>query len=229
MSRVGPAKVNPIIIQNRSYEPNTAYPGYLFVKSSPKGDLLWIQQIYPLKIDSDCELDVQEVYFKSMNLSADSKQIDIVNEANQTFHLAIGSDAGAADWPAKIELKNLVNKKDDHQIVIGLRIPNPSKAILHLDGLSVVEKGVIENSVFQVFADEKKLAYQGKMKKRMPPDSFIEVKPGHYYETKVDIAKYFEIPEKTKTLNIQFRTMNHFSSEKVTFISNELKVNLDRK
>jgi len=125
--------------------------------------------------------------------------------------------ARQSHWPAQLTLVSA------QPLTVRLTIPNPGEQVLQLDEPSVCSRGELENAVFHLTADGVEVPYQGELRKRAPPDRFIEVTPGESFSVAVDLSTSFTVPRRG-TLVIHYETLNHFSPDEVRLVSNELVV-----
>lgn len=92
-SRPPPKAVDPLEKDGIKYEqllshPNSDYKnktGWLRAIQSATNKELWVKQVYQYDIDSTLELDVQEIYFRSMVFDADATTILIENERGDRY------------------------------------------------------------------------------------------------------------------------------------------------
>lgn len=90
-SRIGPATVAPVTLDGIRYAPLVGTPdgehaqvGGLLAAYRSDGKLLWSMKIYDNRRQDDLEGDVQDVFFRSMDVQPDGKLV-IVNEEGRRF------------------------------------------------------------------------------------------------------------------------------------------------
>lgn len=89
-SRAPPARIEPIIYKGVLYRQSDTNPDLTAASASlaaydeKTGALLWTLPIYSYPVDPAIELDVQEVYFKSMVLK-EPGILHIVDERQQAY------------------------------------------------------------------------------------------------------------------------------------------------
>lgn len=96
-SRVGQPAMAPILFEGRRYEQiiNGAAldlpqrTGYLAVFDAETGTRVALVQVYDVPFDPDLEADVQDIFFTRMELNADARRIEIENERERRFHVAL--------------------------------------------------------------------------------------------------------------------------------------------
>jgi glucose dehydrogenase len=99
MSRPPPPEVPPIDIDGVRYsqvmDPEalklSGRCGYLLATDIHSGKVAWVLQVYTVKFDTRDEIDVQEVYFESMQRVGQQRALRIVNEASQVFVVDLDS------------------------------------------------------------------------------------------------------------------------------------------
>ncbi len=92
-SRPPPKAVDPLEKDGIKYEQllshstseNKNRTGWLRATQSATNKELWVKQVYQYDIDSTLELDVQEIYFRSMVFDADATAILIENERGERY------------------------------------------------------------------------------------------------------------------------------------------------
>lgn len=101
------------------------------------------------------------------------------------------------------------------------RSPSPtrSRAPLQLDGPSVAEGGELENDLFEVTVDGKKVEYRGELRKRAPPDGFVKVAAGKAYRQVVELSGAYPVPPGEHVVTVRFSHRNHFSPDAFTLES----------
>jgi hypothetical protein len=65
--------------------------GYLSATEEASGNRLWVVKIYDNQPSAAIEADVQEQYFKSMELRAASNELFITNEGGQRYMVDLGN------------------------------------------------------------------------------------------------------------------------------------------
>lgn len=92
-SRTRPPEAEPVIHQGVRYEQLRSaatqgyepHHGYLVATDEASGQRLWVSKVYAVEIDPNRETDVQEVYFRRMELDPDNQRLLIENERRRRF------------------------------------------------------------------------------------------------------------------------------------------------
>jgi hypothetical protein len=63
--------------------------GVVIARRADTGDLVWARRIYATAPDPHMEGDKQDVFIKSLALSADGRHLAIVNERGQRFEMGL--------------------------------------------------------------------------------------------------------------------------------------------
>lgn len=114
------------------------------------------------------------------------------------------------------------------RLVVRVRFQNRGAEVFELDKTTAGAGGRLRNSVFAVVADGAEVDYQGMMAKRAHPgpDGFFRIPPGGEQVIEVDVGQYYPVPEKAKSVTVQFDHFNHFSVDRVQLTSNVVAVSL---
>jgi hypothetical protein len=159
------------------------------------------------------------------------------------FALALGAAAFAAqegsmavgtirEWPVKLQAAGSKAGASGWSYSVKIEITNTLDRVLKLDEPSVAyggkpgAPGSLSNNLFEVTADGKPIAYHGMMKKRAPPDEFIELKPGAKYEVVVDLGREYPLAKGAHDVVVRFEHRNHFSPDPFVMQSAPLKFQL---
>lgn len=100
MKRPAPKTVLPLIVNNVRYEQVrnaedygfTSVTGFLKATDTESGETLWVKRVYTVTVDDSMERDVQDVFFRSMELSSDSRSLLIENERGK--HYSVDLETG---------------------------------------------------------------------------------------------------------------------------------------
>jgi hypothetical protein len=71
--------------------------GYLAAIEEASGKRLWAIKVYDNSVNPELESDVQETYFKSMELGAGARELQIINEAGKRFLVDLASQKVRAE------------------------------------------------------------------------------------------------------------------------------------
>lgn len=100
VKRPAPKTVVPVVVNNVRYEQVrnakdygfTSVTGFLKATDTESGETLWVKRVYTVTVDDSMERDVQDVFFRSMELSSDSRSLLIENERGK--HYSVDLETG---------------------------------------------------------------------------------------------------------------------------------------
>lgn len=127
----------------------------------------------------------------------------------------------ASSWPVAVSLEKVSVGARRWSYSVKITIVNTLKRPLALDGPSVGESGSLQNDLFEVFADGKRVEYSGVMAKRAPPDSFLTIAPGQSYSKVLELSECYPVPAGTNEVTVAFSHTNHFSPDAFELRSKE--------
>jgi len=218
-SRASPKRAETIVIGPVRYEAVWGSLGRFRATDAKTGRELWALDLYKISYVPGLETDVQDVFIVQLERESDDS-ILATDERGRAYRVDLKKRASSiARWP--VSLRD-VGRPLSVEIVIG----NGLERTLKLDRPSVAFGGRLQNDLFEVKADGKPVPYGGMMKKRAPPDSFLELRPRDEYRQVVDLSENYRIPPGTKSVEVRFRHHNHFSPDNCELESRPLKIDL---
>ncbi len=219
-SRGEPAATPPIKIASVRYESVWGSIGKFRAVDDKSGKELWALQLYHGSYNDNLETDVQDVFIRSMKKESDDL-ISLEDEIGRVYQVDLKKRSSRiAVWPVALRLSAL------EPLSVEVVIRNTLDRTVSLDEPSVAVGGQLQNNLFRVKADGKDVRYQGKMKSRVPPDSFLELKPQGEYRQVVDLSQAYAIAPKIKLVEVVFAHHNHFSKDGFDLLSRPLLIEL---
>ncbi len=218
-SRPAPRQIAPIVIDGVRYESVWgSVVGKIRAVDEKDGKELWAIELYHRKYNKQLEGDVQDRFVSSMKTES-AGAILVENELATIYRIDLAKhESRIAVWPV------FLREGSRHPLSVEMIIDNPFDRTFSFDKPSIAFGGRLENSLFEVEADGKPVAYGGMMKKRVPPDSFLELEPGHRYSATVDLSRDYAIPKGTKSVKVRFSHHNHFSKDEFDLTSRPLVI-----
>ena len=129
-------------------------------------------------------------------------------------------------WPVTLKLASSSAGPSGWKYAVEVTITNTLTRTLQLDGPSVAEGGEIDNALFEVTVDGKKVEYRGEMRKRAPPDRFVKVAAGKSYRVVVELSEAWPVPPGPHVVTVRFSHRNHFSPDGFNLESEPLSLSL---
>jgi hypothetical protein len=204
-SRIPPARVQPVEIGGIRYEAVWGSMGLFRATEIKTGKVLWELTLYRYKYNDILETDVQDVFVAAMSKESDSS-ILVTDERATVYRVDLENRTSRiAKWP--VGLKQVAREPLTVELVIG----NNTDRVVQFDKPSIGFGGRITNKLFVVKADGVEIPYGGMMKKRAPPDDFLELKPLEEFRVKLDLSADYDIPRTAKKIEVRFEHTNHFS------------------
>ncbi|NTV95680.1 MAG: hypothetical protein HGA75_09720 [Thiobacillus sp.] len=204
-SRIAPARVKPIDIDGIRYEAVWGAMGLFRASDIKTGTVLWELTLYHYKYRDILETDVQDVFVAAMAKESDAS-ILVTDERAMVYRVDLkGRTSRIAKWP--VGLKPVSREP----LTVELVIENNMDRVVQLDKPSIGFGGRLTNNLFHVTADGVEIPYQGMMKKRVPPDDFLELKPLQEFRVKIDLSADYDVPRTAKKIEVSFEHANHFS------------------
>ncbi len=131
---------------------------------------------------------------------------------------------GTPSLPVALTLKSLKATPKGYDYAVHLRLVNSTNASVKLDGPSVLAGGRITNSFFSVTVDGKPVRYEGMLKEREAPTTFIDLAPGAAHDVDVDLTAAYPVQRGAKAGTVTFSSLNDFSPDQVRFESEPLSI-----
>lgn len=204
-SRIAPARVKPVEIDGIRYEAVWGVLGLFRATEIKTGRILWELTLYRYKYDDILETDVQDVFVAAMAKESDST-ILVTDERATVYRVDLKSrKSRIAKWP--VGLKPV----DRKPLTVELVIENGTDRVVRFDKPSIGFGGRLANKLFIVKADGVEIPYLGMMKKRAPPDDFLELKPLQEFRVKLDLSADYDVPKTARKIEVRFEHTNHFS------------------
>ncbi len=218
-SRIGPGPADSIVIAGVRYEPVWDSLGRFRASDAKTGQELWSLELYKIAYNPDLETDVQDVFVIALKKESDGS-ILATDERGRGYRVDLRRRASRiAVWPVLL-------RDAGRPLSVELVVDNGLERTLRLDRPSVAFGGRLQNDLFEVKADGKPVAYSGMMKERAAPDSFLELKPQDEYRQVVDLSEDYPIPPGTRSVEVRFRNLNHFSPDDCVLESRPLRIDL---
>ena len=220
LDRNAPEKVAPIIIGGVRYVCPWGSRGEFRAVDDKSGKQLWSLVLYRISYDKKMEKDAQDVFVRSMKKQSD-ESILVEDEEFRVYQVdLVRRSSRIGIWPVQLQLSGL------KPLSVEISLRNSLDRPISFDEPSVAVGGRLENNLFKVKADGKDVPYRGMMKKRMPPDSYLVLKPQGAYRQVVDLSPNYAVPDGTKSLEIVFSHHNHFSKDDFDLLSRPLIIDI---
>ena len=204
-SRVAPGRVKPVEFDGIRYEAVWGRMGLFRASDIKTGGMLWELTLYKYRYHEELETDVQDVFVSAMIRESDST-ILVTDERATVYRVDLQNrNSRIAKWPVNLKL---VERKP---LTVELVISNNMDRVVQFDKPSIGFGGRITNKLFVVKADGVEIPYQGMMKKRAPPDDFLELKPLEEFHVTLDLSADYDIPDSAKKIEVRIEHTNHFS------------------
>lgn len=204
-SRIAPARVQPIDIDGIRYEAVWGAMGHFRASGVKTGKVLWELTLYRYKYHDILETDVQDVFVAAMAKESDAS-ILVTDERATVYRVDLKDRTSRiAKWP--VVLKPVAREP----LTVELVIQNGTDRVVQFDKPSIGFDGRLTNELFHVKADGVEIPYLGMMKKRVPPDDFLELKPLQEFRVKLDLSADYDVPRTARKIEVSFEHTNHFS------------------
>jgi hypothetical protein len=231
MSRPPPASVAPIVVGDLQYGDTRGYNlNSLAVIDTRSGQRLRAIELYQYELVPGLETDVQDVFFTSMRLSDDRKELLIENARGHRFAVDLASEkVRELNHPCQLKLLHTAKQGQRWQVLVELSTTHTTgRGAFSLDRISFGDSEGLMNNLFEVTSkvDGKDVPYRGEMVKRAPPKDFVKLEPGMRHAVSIDLGKDYAFPEAGGVFRIRYRHHNHFSPDDVDLYSNEISVNV---
>lgn len=231
MSRPPPAPVAPIVVGELQYgDPRGYNLNSLAVIDARSGQRLRVIELYEYPLVPNLETDVQDVFFTSMKLSEDRKELLIENARRHRFAVDLATEqVRELNHPCELRLLSTAKQGRRWQVLVELSTTHTSRrGTFSLDRISFGDSEGLMNDLFEVRSkgEGQEVPYQGEMVKRAPPGQFVRLGPGMRHTVRLDLGKDYAFPEGGGVFTIRYRHHNHFSPEDVDLYSNTLSVHL---
>ncbi|QRN97049.1 hypothetical protein JRI60_50220 [Archangium violaceum] len=231
MSRPPPARVAPIVVGDLQYGDTRGYnSSSLAVIDARSGQRLRSIELYRYELVPHLETDVQDVFFTSMKLSDDRKELLVENARGHRFAVNLASEkVRELNHPCELKLLSTAKQARRWQVLVELSTTHTTgRGTFSLDRISFGDSEGLMNDLFEVtwMVDGKEVPYRGEMVKRAPPDHFVELAPGMRHEVRIDLGNDYAFPEAGGVFRIRYRHHNHFSPDDVDLYSNVISVEL---
>ena len=231
MSRPPPAPVAPIVVGDLQYgDPRGYNLNALAVHDARSGQSLRAIELYKYPLVPHLETDVQDVFFTSMKLSEDRKELRIENARGHRFAVDLATEqVRELNHPCELRLLSTAKQGRQWQVLVELSTTHTSShGTFSLDRLSFGDSKGLMNKLFEVRSqmEEQDVPYQGMMARRAPPKQFVRLEPGMRHAVSIDLGKDYAFPEGGGMFTIRYRHHNHFSPDNVDLYSNALSVYL---
>jgi hypothetical protein len=204
-SRIPPKRMKPIDIDGIRYEAVWGELGLFRASDIKTGKVLWELTLYRYKYNDILETDVQDVFVAAMTKESDLS-ILVTDERAKVYRVYLENrKSHIAKWPVVLRLV------DREPLTVELMIANNMERTVQFDKPSIGFDGSITNNLFSIKADGFEVPYRGVIKKRMPPDDFLRLKPGEEFSVRLDLSADYDIPRRAKKIEVHFEHTNHFS------------------
>ena len=217
-SRPSPPKMAPIDHEGIRYENQPE--AREFVIASRAGKNLWKAKVLDYRVDESAPTGGVEIYFKSMALADGNSKLLIEDEVGGRYTVDLKTQKVALlNWPVKLQHVASTPSEKGWGYKVRLTIENTLNRTLKLDEPSVAyggkpgAPGELTNQLFNVTVDGKEVRYHGPLRRRAPPDTFFQLKPGATYTVEVDLGVEYPIPPGAHDVVVQFEHTNHFSPD----------------
>jgi hypothetical protein len=216
-SRGAPAKVPALVIDGVRYESGFGSIGRFRAVDDKSGRELWSLTLYEIAYDPMLETDVQDVFVIEMKKGPENTLL-LRDEHDRVYRVDLAKRASSiATWPVRL-------RDAGRPLSVEILLSNDLDRKVSFDKPSIAVGGRLQNDLFEVKADGKPVPYGGMMKKRVPPDSFLELAPRGEYRQIVDLSQDYPVPRDAKTVEVRFRHTNHFSPDDFQLESKPLKI-----
>ncbi len=204
-SRIPPVRVQPVEIDGIRYEAVWGRMGLFRASEIKTGKMLWELTLYRYRYDETMETDVQDVFISGMTKES-GLSILVTDERATVYRVDLEKRASRiAKWPVGLKL---ISKEP---LMVELVIGNGTDRVVRFDKPSIGFGGSVSNKLFVVKADGVEIPYGGMMKKRAPPDDFLELRPLEEFRVTLDLSTDYDVPRSARKIEVRFEHTNHFS------------------